>query len=131
MADNDQLDRELNELTQTLRTLDLESRRIRRRSNQVQDRIRTLQSERRRRTFSRGNTFHTRRDRHGDKLDIGDYVNFLTVGKFNTRGGTVTGISNVRFVSARDSEGRIINREPANVEIVRKFDKDHDRRERL
>ena len=76
-------------------------------------------------------TYSESLDRHGDKLDMGDYVNFLTVGKFNTRGGTVTGISNVRFVSARDSEGRIINREPANVEIVRKFDEDHDRRERL
>ena len=128
-ANNQQLEGELHQLTQTLLNLNIQEQRIRRQSNQVERQIRDLQQEHRRRSTTTRRV--VRRDRHGDIIDFGDYVNFLTTGKFRTRGGTITQISNVRFVSARDSTGRIINREPANVEIVRKYYEDHDRRRRL
>ena len=128
---NDDLDNELTQLTQTLENLNIQQNNIRRQSLRVERRIERIRNEQRRRTLTTFARTVTRRDSHGDILDIGDYVNFLTRGKYRSRGGTITSISNVRFVSARDSSGRIINREPANVEIVRKFDEDHDRRPRL
>ena len=114
--DNENLDTELNQLTETLRALNIQQRQLRRQSDRVQLRIRNIEREQRRRT----NIFvepavPIRRDRHGDILDIGDYVNFLT---------------RVRFITARDRSGRLINREPSNVEIVRKYNEDDDRRQR-
>ena len=129
--DNENLDTELNQLTETLRALNIQQRQLRRQSDRVQLRIRNIEREQRRRT----NIFvepavPIRRDRHGDILDMGDYVNFLTRGRFNSRAGTVTQITNVRFITARDRSGRLINREPSNVEIVRKYNEDDDRRQR-
>ena len=128
---NEQLENEIDQLTQTLRDLNVQEQRIRRQSDRVQRQLRDLQREQRRRSTPTHRRAVERRDRQGDIIDFGDYVNFLTSGRFRSRGGVITQISNVRFVSARDSSGRIINREPANVEIVRKFNESHDRRRRL
>lgn len=124
---------ELEDLTRTLEILNLREREIRRRSFNIQQRIQTIQQAQR-----RGNAavlpaptpWRQRRDRHNKVIDVGDYVNFLTTGRNNTRSGTITQISHRRFVSARDRTGRIINREPSNVEIVRKYNSDNDQRRR-
>ena len=127
-----ELEQQLNELTITLTGLNIQQRELRRQSSEVQQRIRSLQTEQRRR--SKGppvRRTRVRRDSHNEVLDVGDYVNFLTRGRYRSRGGTITDLKHSRFVTARDSEGRLINREPGNVEIVRKFDQDHDQRRRL
>ena len=124
--ENEHIDQELNQLTQTLRDLNIQQRELRRQSFEVQQQIQQLN---RRRTTGRvvnRRDRTPRRDRHRDRIDVGDYVNFLTAGRFNTRSGTITQISHRRYVSARDREQRIINREPANVEIVRKYNQQHD-----
>ena len=130
---NDQLQSELDELAETLKNLNLEQQRIRIQTNQVQRRIRDLELEQRGAptSITQAEQRRSRRDRHRDPLDIGDYVNFLTRGRFNSRSGTVTQISHARFISARDRSGRIINREPDNVEIVRKVNEADDRRRRF
>ena len=127
--DEHELDDQLNSLTDTLQRLNIQERRIRRESSEIRQQIQRIQQQRARRASAFLQV--VRRDRHGDTLDIGDYVNFLTRGRFSTRGGTITGKSNRRFVTAQDSTGRLINREPANVEIVRKYNETHDRRDRL
>lgn len=128
--DNQQLEQELNELTLTLTELNLQQRVLRRQSLEVQQQIQRLNRQRNTRRTTNIGRRTARRDRHGDNIDIGDYVNFLTAGRFNTRSGTITQISHRRYVSARDNEGRVINREPANVEIVRKYNEENDRRRR-
>ena len=120
-----ELEQQLEQLTGTLQNLTLQQQQLRRQSDRVQANIRQIQLERRRRALP-----EVRTDSHGDPIDIGDYVNFLTRGRFNSNRGTITQISHRRFVSARDSSGRIINREPSNVEIVRKHNESHDRRRR-
>ena len=129
LMDEHELDDQLNSLTNTLQRLNIQERRIRRESSEIRQQIQRIQQQRARRASAFLQV--VRRDRQGDTLDIGDYVNFLTRGRFSTRGGTITGISNRRFVTAQDSTGRLINREPANVEIVRKYNETHDRRDRL
>ena len=102
---NQQLETDLDKLTENLQQLNLQQRQLRRRLEQVENKIREIQREQRRRT---GAT-EIRRDRHNDQINIGDYVNFLTRGRFRSRGRTITQISHLRFVSARDSSGRVIN----------------------
>ena len=130
-ADNEELENQLENLTQTLQALNLQQRELRRRSDRVQASIRHIRNEQRRRSTTTNGATRVRRDHHNDKIEIGDYVNFLTRGRFSSRGGTITQVSHLRFVTARDSSGRLINREPVNVEIVRKHNENHDRRRRL
>ena len=130
---DDTLNDELEQLTQTLQILNIRERRIRRQSSEIQRRIQNIQQARRRRSapaLPASVQRERRRDRHNEAIDVGDYVNFLTSGRNSTRSGTITQISHRRFVSARDRTGRIINREPSNVEIVRKYNSDHDQRRR-
>ena len=127
-----QLEEQLEELTTTLENLQLQREQLRRQSDRVEASITRIRREQQRRSLPAVlPPANIRRDRHGDQIDIGDYINFLTTSRFNSHGGTVTGISHRRFVSARDRRGRIINREPTNVEIVRKYFEHHDRRRRL
>ena len=128
---NQQLEEELNELTINLLDLSIQQRELRTRSQRIEQRINRIRTEQRRRSRTGETGTLVRRDRHGDQIDIGDYVNFLTTGRHNSRGGTITQISHHRFVSARDARSRIVNREPNNVEVVRKFNEHHDRRRRL
>ena len=127
---NDDIEQELNELTITLLDLNIRQRDLRRQSIEIEEQIERLNTQRRARQQGTTRTTRVRRDRHGDQINIGDYVNFLTAGRFNTRSGTVTQVSHRRYISARDRQDRVINREPANVEIVRKHDEQHDRRRR-
>ena len=131
--DNVDLNNELDRLTAALENITIEQRRLRRRSDEIQNRIRNIQLQQRGRTTVTANQQRSEEylDRHGDEIEIGDYVNFLTSGRFKSRAGTVTQINRTRFISARDKSGRIINREPANVEIVRKHNEQHDRRRRF
>ena len=127
--DERELEDQLNNLTNNLQRLNIQQQRLRRESLEIEQQIQEIHLRRAR----RASTFLqvVRRDQHGDALDIRDYVNFLTRGRFSSRGGTITGISHRRFVTAQDQTGRLINQEPANVEIVRKYNEDHDRRDRL
>ena len=124
-----EIEEQLNELTLTLTGLNIQQREIRRQSTQIQQQINTLQTEQRRRsaepTVIRQ---RVRQDRHGEEIEIGDYVNFLTRGRNSTRGGTISQINHARFVTAIDNNKKPINREPANVEIVRKHNQNHDQR---
>ena len=129
---DEELEHQLNELRITLTGLNIQQRQIRRQSTEIQQQIRSLQTEQRRRSAEPAVVRRrVRRDRHGDEIEVGDYVNFLTRGRHPSRGGTITQISHSRFVTATDSEQRSINREPTNVEIVRKHNQDHDQRRRL
>ena len=126
------IEEELKQLSITLQELNIEEARVRRQRVEVEQNIRSLQRERRRRSSSLSvQATAIRRDRHIDTIEVGDYVNFLTAGKYNSRGGTVIQVSNKRFISARDKYGITINREPENTEVVRKHYEHHDRRERF
>ena len=123
---NQQLEQELDQFTATLTQLNIQQCELRRQSFEVQQQIERLNRQRTTRRVTNVRPATPRRDRHGNHIDIGDYVNFLTAGRFNTRASTITQISHRRYMSARDREGRIINREPSNVEIVRKYNKQDD-----
>ena len=127
---NDDIDEQLEQLQRTLHNLNIRQNEIRRQSSEVQIQIQRLNRQRRPARETTVATTTTRRDRHNDAIDIGDYVNFLTRGRYNTRSGNITQISHRRYVSARDRQGRIISREPVNVEIVRKYNEQHDQRRR-
>ena len=128
---NNHIEEEINTLTLTLLDLNIRQRNLRRQSLEIEQQLERLDRQRRTNQQTTAPRRVIRRDRHGDQLDIGDYVNFLTSGHYNTRSGTITQVSHRRYVSARDREDRIINREPANVEIVRNFNEQDDQRERF
>ena len=61
------------------------------------------------------------RDRFNKIIVLGDKVRFLTKGLFRSTEGIVTKINKLR-ITARDSTGRLINRNPENVEIIEDSD---------
>ena len=77
--DDNDLENELTNLTQTLEELTIQQHNLRRQSLNVEQRIERIRREQRRRTLNTFARTVTRRDRHGDVLDIGDYVNFLKI----------------------------------------------------
>ena len=130
---NKKMNEILEQLTQRLEILNLRQQDIQRQSFEVWQHIQTIQQAQRRGTTAAPQARtqqQQQRDKHNKTIDVGDYVNFLINRRNNTRSGTITQISHQRFVSARDRTGRIISREPSNMEIVQKYNSDHDQHRR-
>lgn len=123
----------IEELSEQLNRISLRRRTLEREEAEIQTEIQRLEVEQQRQSETRFATSNVQEvhDVHGNILNEGDYVNFLTKGKFDTRGGTITKIQpGHRFLTAKDRKGRLINREPKNVLLVRKVNEQHDRRKR-
>ena len=122
----DDIDEEVEALTTQLNRLRLQRKEIERQYRTTRKSIESLELERARRL----NDTKAKLDRNGIVIEVGDYVNFLTKGKYKSKGGKVIKVNNVRFITAEDDEGRKINREPQNLEIYRKVNTNHDSRRR-
>ena len=118
----EKLDREVEQLTAFLSELEIAKERINQQQRETKQTINSLIIERERRLTEKA----AKRDRHGEQIEVGDYVNFLTKGRFKSKSGKVTKINHVRFITAVDDEGRKINREPQNVEIYRRANANND-----
>ena len=122
----DDIDEEVEALTTQLNRLRLQRKEIERQYRTTRKSIESLELERARRL----NDTKAKLDRNGIVIEVGDYVNFLTKGKYKSKGGKVIKVNNVWFITAEDDEGRKINREPQNLEIYRKVNTNHDSRRR-
>ena len=127
---SDNIDSELAELTTLINELNIKKKELNRELEEAKAQINELVLEKRRRSGIPTTSLTNKRDRHGDVIEVGDYVNFLTKGKFNSKGGIVANVNHQRFVQVKDSKKRTINRESQNLEIVRKVGTKNDVRER-
>ena len=114
------IDAEIEELTISLNELNIQRARLERECKKKQISIVNLVRKRNRLSEDFEAIGNRKKDRNGTIIDVGDNVTFLTKGRFNSKGGIVTKIDHIRFITAQDKQGRKINREPQNVRIVKK-----------